>query len=339
MRVRITLLLLLNVFNSFPQERPVTPVRFMFYNVENLFDIHDDPLTSDDEFLPSGAMHWSFTRYRKKLNSLYKTIIAAGEWDPPAIVAFCEVENREVIEDLVDMTGLSRFGYSIVHENSPDPRGIDVALIYRTSVFRLIEYEYMIPPGFSPGEYTSRSVLYLKMSAGTDTLHVIVGHWPSRRGGVLAGESLRSAIAGMIRSKADSIRHFGGSKVKMVITGDFNATPSDQVVQIITGVSADNKPFLFNLAGPQAEKGIGTYRYQGIWEMIDQMIVSIDMLNSKDGLCARDDSFRIFSPEFLMNNDPRFPGPSPYPTYRGYRYQGGYSDHLPIILELDLFQD
>ncbi len=334
-RVAITLLLLLlTTLPAFTQERMASPVRIMFYNVENLFDTYDDPLTADDDFLPSGVMRWSYSRYRKKINSVYKTIIAAGEWDPPSIVAFCEIENKKVIEDLINMTSLSRYGYSIVHGESPDPRGIDVALIYRRSVVQMVEYKYLTPGGFEPGEFTSRNVLYAKMATGSDTLHIMVSHWPSRRGGVLAGERLRGAIADMIRLKADSLCHTGARNSKLIIAGDFNATPEDPIMKNLIGGHLREKPFLFNLSEPLYKQGKGTYRYMGVWEMIDQFIVSEGLLKGENGLVTGYDAFGIFSPEFLLRDDPRYPGKAPWPTYRGYIYQGGYSDHLPVILDL-----
>jgi hypothetical protein len=115
-------------------------IRIMFYNVENLFDIYNDPLTDDDEFLPSGVRRWNYKRYSRKINSVYKTIMAAGEWEPPAVVAFCEIENRKVVEYLVNGTYLSKYNYRIIHEDSPDERGIDVCLIYRQGMFFIPDY-------------------------------------------------------------------------------------------------------------------------------------------------------------------------------------------------------
>ncbi|HSL85426.1 MAG TPA: endonuclease/exonuclease/phosphatase family protein, partial [Bacteroidales bacterium] len=138
----------------------------------------------------------------------------------------------------------------------------------------------------------------------------------------------------MIRLKADSLCQTGTSNSKLIITGDFNATPGDPVMKnLISGQPRDN-PFLFNLSEPLYQKGKGTYRYMGVWEMIDQFIVSEGLLKGESGLVTGYDAFGIFSPEFLLRDDPRYPGKAPWPTYRGYRYQGGYSDHLPVILDL-----
>ncbi len=138
------------------QDVAYKPVRLMFYNVENLFDIKDDSLTNDNDFLPEGVMRWTYTRYRNKINSLYKTIVAAGSWAPPEIVAFCEVENRQVLKDLVYGTYLSKFNYKIVHQDSPDQRGIDVCLIYRADSLTLIDFRYWIPSGIKREEFVTQ---------------------------------------------------------------------------------------------------------------------------------------------------------------------------------------
>ncbi len=341
-RVISTLLLLLSLTTpGLSQERNLLPVRLMFYNVENLFDTQNDSLTNDDDFLPWGVMRWNFTRYSKKISSVYKTIVAAGGWNPPDIVALCEVENRKVLEDLIYSTYLSKHNYGIVHEESPDARGIDVCLIYRKETISILDYEYWVPAENNE-TFSSRSVLYAKCGIADDTLHLIVNHWPSRRGGVLAGERLRRVISGMIRMKADSIALNSSSDAKIVITGDFNCTPEDKVIQSLVYASrsdaADNPASLANLSEPHALSGSGTYRYMGIWEMIDQIIISKSLLSGRPGLNTGPERFRIFDQEFLLRKDPSYPGLSPYSTYRGYRYQGGYSDHLPVILDLYIIQ-
>jgi predicted extracellular nuclease len=310
-------------------------VRIVFYNVENLFDIYNDSLKEDDDFLPDGLMRWNFTRYNRKINSLYKTIIAAGEWAPPSVVALCEVENRKVLEDLVFGTYLSKFKYRIVHKDSPDQRGIDVCLIYRDDCVKIIDYKYFIPEWPGQYEFTSRSVLYTKFIVLQDTIHLFVNHWPSRRGGVLAGEDIRIKIAEMVREKSDSINTYSNMGAKIIIMGDYNSTPDDK--EIRTMLTASNKKVLLvNLSERLAENGVGTYRYMGTWEMIDQVLVSEKLLKSDTGLNTDISMLNIFKPDFLLKKDTRYPGYSPYSTYKGYRYQGGFSDHLPVYIDLRL---
>jgi len=329
--VLLLLTLILNSSNS--QVVKSQPVRLMFYNVENFFDTFDDTLTDDNEFLPDGLMRWNTERYNKKLNSLYKTIIAAGEWDPPSIIGFCEIENRKVLEDLIYGTYLSKFNYNIVHEESPDRRGIDVCLIYRGIYARIIYYKYLIPKEMKQQKFNSRSILYVKFLIGTDTIHIFVNHWPSRRGGVLAGEGYRRQIASMVREKADSIIQQNPSEARVVILGDFNSTPDDQAINSLI-YSSDSLRCLVDLSGRLDESGLGTYRYMGTWEMIDQIIVSGGLLAGRKGLYTEPELLKIFKPEFLLKKDSKYPGFSPFSTYRGYKYQGGISDHLPVLLDL-----
>jgi len=309
------------------------PVRLMFYNVENLFDIDDDTLRNDEDFLPGGLRGWNFTRYNRKINSLYKTIVAAGGWNPPPVIALCEVENRKVLEYLVYRTYLSKYNYGIIHEESPDHRGIDVCMIYKKDIADIIDYRYWVPSGSIDKGFTSRSVLYAKLKISTDTIHIIVNHWPSRRGGVLAAENLRKSIAVMVRTKVDSLVENSRTVAKIIIMGDFNCSPGNQVMRLLTG-KVDSPSSLINLSEKPAIDGMGTYRYQGIWEMIDQVIVSNGLFKSKGGLYTDEQMFNIFNPDFLLFKDPKYPGFTPFSTYRGYRYQGGYSDHLPVLLDL-----
>jgi len=305
----------------------------MFYNVENLFDVFDDPLTEDNDFLPNGLMRWNLTRYNKKISNLYKVIVAVGEWDPPAIIGFCEIENRKVLEDLIYSTYLSKFNYSIVHEDSPDRRGIDVCLIYRKKIASIISYKYWIPSENKLVDISSRSILYAKIKINSDTIHVIVNHWPSRRGGVLTGEDYRFRIASMVREKVDSIVEINGSKSKIIILGDFNCNPEDMVIKSLV-YSADSTKTVTNLSESLNSHGYGTYRYMGSWEMIDQVMVSKGLISALEGFYTEPDMVRIFRPDFLLKKDPKYPGFMPFSTYRGYKYQGGFSDHLPLLVDL-----
>ena len=146
------------------QDPELKPVRLMIYNVENLFDTRDDSLREDNDFLPGGVMRWNYARYFRKINSLYKTIVAAGSWYPPDIVSFCEVENRKILEDLIYGTYLAKYDYRIIHEDSPDQRGIDVCLIYRTGSLSLIDFRYWIPSSIKREDFITRSVLWVRFS-------------------------------------------------------------------------------------------------------------------------------------------------------------------------------
>ena len=206
-------------------------------------------------------------------------------------------------------------------------------MIYRKDCAEILDYQYWIPSESKSEEFTSRSILYTKLVISTDTIHLIVNHWPSRRGVVLAVEGLRMKIAAMVREKADSIMERSPTGARIIILGDFNSTPDDQEMKSLIAPS-DSGIFLMNLSESLAVEGLGTYRYMGTWEMIDQVIVSERLLTCKKGLYTDVKMLNIFKPDFLLRKDPKYPGFSPLSTYRGYRYQGGFSDHLPVLLDL-----
>jgi endonuclease/exonuclease/phosphatase family metal-dependent hydrolase len=200
----------------------------------------------------------------------------------------------------------------------------------------LIDYKYWIPAGVKKEDFLTRSILYSKFVLFNDTIHLIINHWPSRRGGVLAGESMRNRIARMIRNAVDSLSIVSSGITKMIIMGDFNCGPDDPVIQSLVNQDGPGAPLLVNLAEKYRSNIPGTYRYMGTWEMLDQIIVSDGLLNCTEGLFTDFKDFSIFKPDFLLKNDSKYPGITTYSTYRGYRYQGGFSDHLPVLLDLNI---
>jgi len=329
-----TLMLLFIILHDlFSQSREPSSIRMMFYNVENFFDIYDDSLRDDNDLLPQGLMRWNYKRYKQKVISIYKVITAAGEWSPPAVIGFCEVEKRSVLEDLIADTYLSKYDYGIVHEDSPDRRGIDVCLIYRKDLVNLLDYHYLLPKDPIGKESRTRSVLYSIWLISDDTIHLFLNHWPSRRGGVLAGEATRKSISQMLKDKVESLMEGTKGQAKIIVAGDFNCSPEDQEISNLLGKNPDS-PGLINLSEHYSEKGEGSYRYMGTWEMLDQVMVSEWLINCDRGINTSEELFRIFNPGFLLRKDQKFPGVSPFSTYLGFRYQGGYSDHLPVLLDL-----
>jgi hypothetical protein len=326
------------IFSQQPDNRSY---RLLFYNAGNFFDTKDDSLKEDDDFLPDGVMRWNNSRYKQKINSVYKVITASGGWEPPVLVGLCEIENRKVLGDLVYGTWLSKFDYGIVHYESNDPRGIDLALLYRKSEVRLLWSEAIIPDGYDSTTFTTRYVLYTKWLIKNDTIHLFLNHWPSRRGGVLRGEAIRKSIAEMVRFRSDSISKASGGRAKIIVAGDFNCTPDDSEMQLLTDKKSQNEQSarFRNLSESISGDIRGTYKYRGSWEMLDQIIVSEALLNSEEGIYTATDKAGIFSPDFLLSKDNSYPGVTPFATYTGYRYSGGFSDHLPVFLDLLLHQD
>lgn len=312
----------------------------MFYNVENLFDTFDDSLKNDEEFLPEGNRFWSNRKYYTKLNQIYKVIIAIGEWNPPAIIGLCEIENRKVIEDLVNNTPLVKFEYQIVHKESPDRRGIDVGLLYRKELFQPLYYE-AIPINFPDNpESKTRDILFVKgITNKSDTLNIFINHWPSRWGGQLESEDRRLFVASVLKAKVDSVFMLNPQS-NIIITGDFNDYPDNKSLNNVLNATqeynqiTDNQ--LYNLSSHLYKtKNIGSNKYQGEWGVLDQFIVSGHLLNTENKVFTSLNDIHIFNADFLLEPDDGFFGYKPNRTFIGYKYNGGFSDHLPTYLILN----
>ncbi len=305
--------------------------RILFYNTENLFDTVNDSICNDDEFLPDGSRRWSRERYFRKLEAVSKVIIAAGGWEPPDIVGLCEVENRRVLYDLTGKSVLAGAGYSFIHYDSPDPRGIDVCMLYRPSKVRIVSHESWTPASAADRPFTSRSVLFVKAIVSGDTINLIFCHLPSRREGVMASSRNRSMVAELIVSKIDSLTCSSHGSEKVVVMGDMNVPVDDDVMMMIS-----QRCQLMNLTERLSEEGRGTYKFRGDWEMIDQALISYSLIPSEEEVMTESPEIRICDLEFLLEDDPDYPGKRPFSSYRGYEWRGGYSDHLPLMLTLTL---
>jgi endonuclease/exonuclease/phosphatase family metal-dependent hydrolase len=312
-------------------------IRVMFYNVENLFDTIDDPDKDDAEFLPGGLKNWSESRFYKKLNRIAQVIITAGEGNIPSIVGLCEVENLYVLEKLVHFTPLGKLGYKIIHKESPDRRGIDVALIYRDDKFKPLTYSAIPVINPSDKDFVTRDILYVKGIIERDTIHVYVNHWPSKYGGVSTSKPLRMLAARTLRSHADSILS-KNCLSKIIIMGDFNDTPYDESITKGLGVKPQtDAPFcneLYNMSLVLANKRIGSNKYQRKWDLIDQIIISGSLLIGPK-LVTNEKKFRVFSRDFLLEKDKNHGGKKPFRTYTGMKYNNGFSDHLPVLIDLE----
>jgi len=320
------------------QKQGTDYLRLMFYNVENFFDTVDDPSTNDNDFLPNGSMRWTHTRYLEKRNNIFRVIANVGEWDPPALVGLSEIENRGVLDDLIKNTPLAKYPYSIVHKESPDPRGIDNALLYRSDYLKCIARQF-IRVRFADNRKRTRDILYASFCTNKhDTLHVFVNHLPSRVGGQKQSDPSRMLVASLIRQKVDSI-FSRNALANIVITGDMNDDPLDK--SMTTGLRAltdtiHAKPSaLFNLTAYKMKEPIGTIKYQGKWSVFDQMIVSGGLLR---GTFRTDvNRCQIFKADYLFEPDTRYQGVKPFRTYIGMKYNKGFSDHLPVYLDIIIF--
>ena len=315
-------------------------LRIMEYNVENLFDtIHTAPLL-DGEFTPAGSYHWTERRYWKKLADISRVIAAVGGDAPPALVALVEVENDSVVSHLPRRPRLWRAGYDYVITHSADARGINVALLYLPHAFRPVGHDTLriAPPRRSS---FTRDVLHVAgLIATGDTLDVWVCHWPSRRGGK-ESEAYRNRVAAVLRSHIDSVLAVRTTPLA-VVTGDFNAFhPEPSVARHLGAVLPSPTPqtrMLYLLsAGMEARCGIrGTYKFQGEWNQLDNFAVSGALLAPPRSDCPHTsrERCRIADFPFLLRDADSPERIRPYRTFLGTYHQGGFSDHLPLVLDL-----
>ncbi len=303
----------------------------MFWNVENYFDTYDNPSTKDEEFTPQGENHWSWKRFEKKRDDIAKTILlAADEYgEYPALIGLCEIENSFVLEELAENTPLARAGYSYMHKDSPDSRGIDVALLYREEIFTPLEEHYIA------SSFPTRDILYTKGVVNElDTVHIFVNHWPSKRGGEESSSVKRMLVSHKARHVTDSILQRNAS-ANIILMGDFNDTRESEPL-----INLDH---LTNLS-KYAEGNEGSYKYRESWSTIDQFLVSKNLIRKKGAdtgtfspqwiWCER--KMDIFAPLHLLCEDDKYLGAKLRRTYNGPRYIGGISDHLPILLQLHI---
>jgi len=312
------------------------PFVAMFYNVENLYDTLDDPKTNDDEFTPAAKVPWTGKRLETKINHIGQVISDITGPAMPDLIGFAETENQDVLKMLVSSAGLSKTKYSIIHYDSPDERGIDVAMLYNPLTFKVVSSE---PLKVSlPDNDLTRDILYVKgkLNSG-EILHVFINHWPSRREGSELSESKRMAAASVLRAKLDAIQQLEKS-ANILILGDFNDEPSDNsITKGIKALSPDQAIMdknIYSLLYPQFKKGEGSLFYKD-WDLFDQIIVSGNMLSRKKGLHTSVQDANIFSAGYLLfknkNGDSR-----PNRTMSSDKYFGGYSDHLPVYVKLYL---
>ena len=314
--------------------------RVMTYNVENLFDTCHDVGYDDREFLPTAQRKWDSRRYWKKQGQLSRTIAAASGAMPIDIVGLCEVENDSVIRDLTQRTRLHRMGYQYVVTHSQDARGVDVALLYQPEHFKLLHHESVRIPVSSQYGRPTRDILYAvgRLPNG-DSLDIFVNHWPSRRGGSRLADDYRFLVAKVLRDFADSLLSVRAHPC-LILMGDFNDEYTNRSIKKGLGAfspdASTTSDYVVLSAGLKGADGIaGTYKFRGIWNQLDQIIISRSLLDSESRLRTSPGKCRILSFPFLLEADESRGGVKPYRTYLGPVYQGGVSDHLPLILELE----
>ena len=288
------------------------PLRVVSYNVENLFHPEKDSIKDDGEWTPEGEKHWSYARYNRKVENIARVLTNIGEWDGVDIVGLQEIENAAVVKKLCYT--LRRNEYDFVHYDSPDRRGIDVALMYKKARVDTLKSEKLKVKSERDGErLVTRDILYVCARIDKrDTIHFFVCHLPSQRGGKAETEWKREAAKEVLQKAVDSVLAVYPD-AKIIVMGDMNSEELRVKGLQVTGY------------GLQVT-GYGTHKYQGRWECIDHFYVSeaIDSVSNA----------YVYDAEWIQEPDEKYLGLKPKRTYNGFTYQNGYSDHLPIILDL-----
>ncbi len=322
------------------QKKSVKIRTIAFYNVENLFDIENDSLTFDDDRTPSGKDGWTQTRYAQKIENISKVLSQIGSIvskTSPDIIGLCEVENITVIEDLINHPNLEHKNYGIVHFDSPDERGIDVALIYKKSAFLPTSFasrRLLLQNKEGNRDYT-RDQLVVGGILDDEQIYCIVNHWPSRSGGAARSKPNRIAAAKLNKRIIDSILKLDGS-AKIISMGDLNDDPKDDSLKKVlktTGKKKNLEPSsLYNPMEKLYRKGIGSLAYRDKWNLFDQIYFTANLLN-KENSSYRFWKANVFSAPYLISNKGKYKG-YPFRTYAGGNYTGGYSDHFPVYVYL-----
>ncbi len=317
------------------KEAPTTTVAF--FNVENLFDTVDDPKINDQDFLPNSRLEWTEERYQTKLHNLATVIAELGSADGPDILGLNETENKRVLQDLVKEPLLADRQYQIIHFDSPDPRGIDCALLYKAGRFKVLRQRSVIHslPDTTMG---TRDLLVVDGLINQEPITFMVAHWPSRRGGQKAVKR-RLAVASQCRKVIDEYLK-ADPKARIILMGNLNDTPLDESVSAALGASGDPTDLpagrLYNAFYDLQQMGKGTMYFRSRPDVFDQMVLSAGLVQSS-GLHFLRGSAAIYAPERLTNPQTKFPGES-LGTFVGRKYIGGYSDHFAVYLTLTTAQ-
>ena len=328
-------------FSLQAQEKQYKVACVGFYNVENLFDTVDDPNKRDEEFLPAGDRRWTNEVYQDKLKNLARVVSELGTELTPdgvAILGVSEIENRKVLEDLVQQPAIAKRNYQIVHYDSPDERGIDVGLIYQPKYFTVTGSRAipLVIYDEADGERNfTRDILHVSGLLDGEPLHVLVNHWPSRRGGEKRSQPGRNAGAMVCKTVKDSLQSLDPN-AKVIIMGDLNDDPtSPSVKQVLAAKSKvkDTKPGdVFNPMYSFYKKGIGSNAWRDAWSLFDQVIVSYGLVNKK-AAGYRFHKAVVYNKPYLIQRTGQYKG-YPFRTFDFDNYIGGYSDHFPAYVFL-----
>ncbi|MGV6829777.1 MAG: endonuclease/exonuclease/phosphatase family protein [Flavobacteriales bacterium] len=323
----------MNMSTTVPDQKKQYAIAF--YNLENLFDTTNDPHTLDDDFTPNSEKKWNQKKLENKITKLSKTILNIGYEETkqaPILVGVAEVENAEVLNQLINSKYLKDQKYSFVHFDSPDERGIDTALLYRTNYFKILHQENIevfINNQEGKRDFT-RDILYIKGILVNQTVHLLINHWPSRRDGAAFTSYKREEVAKLNQEKIIEIQS-KNPDAKIIVMGDFNDDPHSKSISLLS------KNLLYNPMELLLTKYQGSLNYHGNWNLFDQILLSPNFLQQY-GNSFRFKKASIFEPLYLKEYKGKYKG-NPFRTYVGKKYLGGYSDHFPVYAVLSILKN
>ena len=316
------------------------PYSVVFYNLENLFDIYNDPETHDDEFTPQGVKQWNETRYQKKLYNMERVLfdIATQQKEYPIVIGVSEIENRSVLEDLISQPKLKGANYRICHYDSPDARGVDVAFLYRPDVFKIQGSDNIKLHVEGLPNFRTRDLVVMWGTIEDEPFYFLVSHWPSRLGGKEASQFKRDACAKQIREIKDSLLRENPA-TKVIVMGDFNDDATDDSVVEVMGAKGKVKELesgdFFNPYNEMLRAGLGTLAYQDEWNLFDNICVTENLVNAERGklkiLKGKKYYGNIFTRPYMLQLEGQYKN-YPLRTFVTNNFQDGYSDHFPVYI-------
>ena len=329
-------LLLLLSFNSFAQKQQYKVLALGFYNCENFFDTVHNPGKEDEEFTPEGKYHYTQRIYEQKVHNIAMVIQNMGGADGPAVIGLAEVENSTVLNDLTHQPELAKRNYKYEWYNGPDPRGINVAMLYNPKYFHIIRSEALhVDLTGVNGKSITRDVLHVYGLLSGDTVHVFVNHWPSRIGGEEESSPKRAIAAKVDKDAIETIMNQDPNS-KVIVMGDLNDNPTDNsIVNVLQAKAEKNEVPVSGLYDPYADifkNGLGTEEYRHSWNLFDQIIISDAFLQNRNHKLHYDKA-EIFRPDFIIDHYKGHEG-EPHRSFVGTHWINGYSDHFPVILYL-----
>ena len=336
-KVLVLCFALLSLGSLYAQDKPYMVA---FYNLENLFDIYDDPEIHDNEFTPEGVKQWTEHKYQKKLANMERVLfdMAAVQREYPVVIGVSEIENRTVLEDLISQPKLKGANYRICHYDSPDARGVDVAFLYRADVFKMEGSDNIKLKVEELPNFRTRDLVVMWGTIEGEPFYFLVSHWPSRLGGKEASQFKRDACAKQIREIKDSLL-VQNPATKVIVMGDFNDDATDASLVKTMGAKGKVKELesgdFFNPYYQMLRAGLGTLAYQDAWNLFDNICVTENLVNAEEGklrlIKGKKFYGNIFSRPYMLQQEGQYKG-YPLRTFVTNNFQNGFSDHLPVYI-------